>query len=244
MKNNYGKECTIICYVEDLKMLHVDSNIVSSILDDIDAEYGEIVKMTITGGKDTQIPRDDHQLLLARQSNILCGLLNCKYSRWHTIRYEGGIINTGRTPYFWYCRRCEQNIPNQRRHFSSLLVQILYLSKRELPYIQLAVSFLCTRSIEPETYYCNNLEILVKYIQGTIVLPLILSIEKSGNIKWCVYTEFAVHKYMGSHTGGFMTIVTVGVYVKSSKQKLNTNSSTETDLVRVDGFLTQVIWTQ
>ena len=32
-------------------MLHVDSNIVSSVLADMDAEYGNIVKMTIIWGR-------------------------------------------------------------------------------------------------------------------------------------------------------------------------------------------------
>ena len=48
---------------------------------------------------------------------------------------------------------------------------------------------------------------------------------------------------MRSHTGGFTTIVTGGAYVQSRKQKLNTNSSTEADLVGVDDVMNQVIWT-
>ena len=39
-------------------------------------------------------------------------------------------------------------------------------------------------------------------------------------------------------------MVTVGSYVQSSKQKLNTNISTEAKLVGVDNLLTQVIWTR
>ena len=45
----------------------------------------------------------------------------------------------------------------------------------------------------------------MKYIHGTIGLSLILPIEKSGNIKWYVYTKFEVHKDIRTHTGGFMT---------------------------------------
>ena len=48
---------------------------------------------------------------------------------------------------------------------------------------------------------------------------------------------------MRIHTGGFMTMVTGGACVKSNKQKLNTKSSTEADLVGVGDALTQVIWT-
>ena len=84
----------------------------------------------------------------------------------------------------------------------------------------------------------------MKYIQGTIGLPLILSIKKSRNIKWYVDAAFSVNKYTRSHTGGFMKMGTGGDYVKSRKQKLKTNSSTEAELVGVDDIMTQVIWTR
>ena len=85
---------------------------------------------------------------------------------------------------------------------------------------------------------------VMKYIQGTIGLPMMLSIDKSGNIKWYFDASFPVHKCMRSHTGGFITMVTGGAYVKSSKKKLNTKSSTEAELVGVDDVPTQVIWTR
>ena len=77
----------------------------------------------------------------------------------------------------------------------------------------------------------------MKYIQDTIGLPLILSIYKYGNIKCYVDAEFAVHKYMRSLTGDFMTIETGRAYVQSIKHKLNTNSSAESKLVRLDNVL-------
>ena len=50
----------------------------------------------------------------------------------------------------------------------------------------------------------------MKYTQGAIGLTLILSINKSGNIKWYVYSAFALHKEMRRRIGGFMTMVTIG----------------------------------
>ena len=122
--------------------------------------------------------------------------------------------------------------------------QILYLSKRACPDIQLSVFFLCTRVRGPDTDDYKNLARVMKYIQGTIGLPLILSIDKSVNRKWYVDASFAVHKDMRSHTGGFMTMGTGGAYVQSSKKNLNTKSSTDSKLVGVDDVLTQIIWTR
>ena len=57
----------------------------------------------------------------------------------------------------------------------------------------------------------------MKYIQGTIGLPLILSIEKHFNINWYVDASFAVYKYMRRHTGGFMNMGTGMDYYKPRK---------------------------
>ena len=46
-----GKQCTIHWHVDDMQMSHADYDIGSSILSDINAEYGKIAKMTITRGK-------------------------------------------------------------------------------------------------------------------------------------------------------------------------------------------------
>ena len=82
---------------------------------------------------------------------------------------------------------------------------------------------------------------VMKYMQGTIGLTLILSINKSGNINWYVGASFAVHKDIMSLTSGFVTMGIGGVYVRSIKKNLNTKISTEAKLVRVDDFLNQVI---
>ena len=74
-------------------------------------------------------------------------------------------------------------------------------------------------------------------MQGTIGLPLIMEINKSGNIKWYIDAEFSVHKYMRSHTGGLMATGTGGDYVKSIKQNLNTKTSTEPNIFGLDDVL-------
>ena len=81
----------------------------------------------------------------------------------------------------------------------------------------------------------------MNYIQVTIYLPLILSINNPGNIHWYVDAAFAVHKYTRIHTSGFMTMVTGGAYVQYVKHNMDTKSSTEAELFVVDYVLTRVI---
>ena len=84
---------------------------------------------------------------------------------------------------------------------------------------------MCIIVKEPDTYYYNKLVRVMKYIQHTILLTLILSIDKSDNINWYVDSAFAVHKYIRIHSVGLITIVTGGAYFQYRKQKFNTKSS-------------------
>ena len=57
--------------------------------------------------------------------------------------------------------------------FHHFVAQLLYLSKRERPDIHLEVSFLFIRVRGPDTDDHKNMERVMKYILGTIGLPLI-----------------------------------------------------------------------
>jgi hypothetical protein len=49
---------------------------------------------------------------------------------------------------------------------------------------------------------------------------------------------------MKSHTGATMTLGKGSVYSASTRQKLNTRSSTEAELVGVDDLMPQILWTR
>ena len=53
-----------------------------------------------------------------------------------------------------------------------------------------------------------------------------------------------VHPNMRGHTGGGMTMGTGFPVSALTKQKLNTRSSTETEIVGVDGCMPVVLWTR
>jgi hypothetical protein len=53
-----------------------------------------------------------------------------------------------------------------------------------------------------------------------------------------------VHPDMKSHTGATMSLGKEAVYSRSTRQKLNTKSSTEAELVGVDDVMPQILWTK
>ena len=115
----------------------------------------------------------------------------------------------------------------------NLVAKNLYITKRARPDTCTVVEFLTTIVREPKKYNRGNLFHQMKYIRGTRDLPLILSNNSSGVLKWWIDASYAVHPNMRGYTGGGLSIGRVFPIVASTKQKLNTRSSTESDIVGV-----------
>jgi hypothetical protein len=82
----------------------------------------------------------------------------------------------------------------------------------------------------------------MEYLQVDRLCPLILSAYGSGVLMRYVDASFAVHPNMRSHTGGGLTMGTGFLIVSSTKQKVNTRSSTESELVGVDDMMPIIVW--
>ena len=63
-------------------------------------------------------------------------------------------------------------------------------------------------------------------------------------IKWWVDAAYGVHYDMKSHTGAMMSLGSGTVYSKSSKQRINTKSSTEAELIAASDMTNQILWTK
>ena len=113
------KKCTIIWHVDNLNMSHIYPDIVSSVIDDIDAECGKIAKMTITRGKIhkyLRIPIDYYSpgKLILSMVDYIIKILN------YTPEYTKGQSETPEIHHILYGKRYKQTIPNLCRTFSSL----------------------------------------------------------------------------------------------------------------------------
>ena len=84
---------------------------------------------------------------------------------------------------------------------------------------------------------------MLEYLKGTSKLCLKLKADNPEVVKWYVDASFAVHPDYRSHTGAVMTLGKGSVIAMSKKQKLNTRSSTEAELVGADDAATMILWT-
>jgi hypothetical protein len=128
--------------------------------------------------------------------------------------------------------------------FHHNVAKILFLCKRARPDVQTATAFLSTRVKVPDEDDYKKLTRVMRYLRSTRNLPLTLEAENLSIIKWWVDASYAVHPDMKSHTGGIMTLGKGAVYGTSLKQKINTKSSTESELVGVGEALPIILWTR
>jgi len=133
-----------------------------------------------------------------------------------------------------------------KEQFHTTTAKGLYISKRARPDIQLTIAVLCTRVQNPNKDDWNKLIHLLKFLNGTRNKKLRITANNLAVIKWYVDASFAVHPDYKSHTGATMIFDGgVGSVMNlSRKQKLNTRSSTEAELVGVDDASVLILWTK
>ncbi len=128
--------------------------------------------------------------------------------------------------------------------FHTIVAKTLYVTKRARPDTCLAIAFLTTRVRAPDTDDWEKLCHLMEYLRGDRDRPLVLSADNDGLSMWYVDASFAVHPIMHGHTGGGLTMGRGFPIWVSTKQKLNTRSSTESELVGVDDMMPIICWTR
>jgi hypothetical protein len=128
--------------------------------------------------------------------------------------------------------------------FHTWVAKMLFACKRARMDILEATALLCTRVKEPNEDDWRKLLHLLEYVNGSRKDALTLSVDNMSVVKWYVDAAFAVHPDFKSQSGAVMTYGQGAIMSMSKKQKLNTRSSTEAELVAVDDAMTLILWTK
>ena len=115
---------------------------------------------------------------------------------------------------------------------------------RTRPDLEQAVAFLTTRVKAPDTDDSKKLGRVLRYLKHAPHIPLTLEADGTHSIKWWIDASFAVHGDMRSHTGGTMSMGKGSVTTVCRKQRINTTSSTEAEVVAVHEVLPTILWTR
>ena len=121
-------------------------------------------------------------------------------------------------------------------------MKAMFLCKRGRPDISLAICFLASRVQTPNEGDWSKLIRVLAFLQATVEEVLTLEADDSQTIYWFIDAAFAVHTDMKSHTGAMMSLGKGASIADSTKQKVNSRSSTEAELNAVDDKIGKVLW--
>ena len=235
-----GKQCTIVWHVDDLKISHVDPKIVDRILEYLTSKYEEL--STTRGNKHTYVgmgiffPGDgtvqiDMSPYLKEALEDFPELLD-------------KIVTSPASNHIFEINEHAKKLPEEKREkLHSIVAKLLFVSTRGRPDLHLPISFLTSRVTKADEDDWKKLKRLMQYIKNTLDLKLTLSAKNMNIVKWWVDAAYAVRDSCRSQTGSTMSLGLGTIMSKSTKQKINTKSSTESELVGASDSVPQIVWT-
>jgi len=247
-----GKQMTITFHVDDCKLSHESPKAMDKMIKWLKQEYESIFedgsgKMTISRGKVHKYLGMTLDYRTSGQVKItMYDYVDEIIAAFDKADPKGGGTKTSAAPdnLFKVDEDCEKLTPVKAKEFHNIVAKTLYATKRARPDTCTAIAFLTTRVRAPDKDDWAKLAHLMRYLRGTRKLPLTLSANGSGILKWWVDGSFGVHPDMRGHTGGGLSMGRGFPIVNSTKQKLNTRSSTETEIVSVDDCMPAVCHTR
>ena len=131
----------------------------------------------------------------------------------------------------------------QKDYFRSYVAKLLYVAKRVRPEILAAVSFLTTRALVCDMDDMAKLHRVLGYLKKTRDRGIVLRIGEFISVEAYIDAAYGVHTSSGkSHTGCAIILGSGPVFVKSTKQKIVSKSSTEAELIALSDSASQAVW--
>ena len=239
-----GEQCTIVWHVDDAKISHKDPNVVTAIIALLNEKYGELQEVTENRGKlhdylGMTLDYSTTGMVTFRMDDYIAGIIE------EAPDDMDGEAETPHTERLYDVSPDPTLLDPQRSEtFHHLVAKLLFLTQRVRPELQPAVPFLTTRVKCADLDDWKKLGRVIKYLRRYPTLALTLEADTLSIVKHYVDASYAVHRDMRSHTGGCTTFGKGAVTSMSNRQKLNTRSSTEAELVGVDDYMSMILWTR
>lgn len=244
-KDEQGEIITIRTHVDDLKVSFKSREQ----LDAVASELKQIYKyITVT----TDQTHDYLGMIMSHDKEIQQVTIRMdKYIQDVIDSFKDGsqeeikVAATPATNYLFKTRTDSVNkiVKQKSALFHATVAKLLFVAKQARPDILLAVSFLTTRVKEPDEDDWNKLKRVLGYLSQTLMCYLTLTCESLDKLTWYVDGSYASHSDMRGQSGAVLIAGDCAVLFRSSKQKVNTRSSTETELIAIDDSLPTIQWT-
>ena len=234
-----GNQCTVCWYVDDTKISYKDEKVVTDVLLQLEKKFD---KMSITRGKQHSFVGMNITLL----DNGSVKIMMDDYIKECIEVFGGDKIKNRRTPAGHDLFDVDMNAEGLSKHesdvFHHIVAKLLFVAKRARLDIEPTISFLCTRVAKSTVQDWKKLGRLLGYLRDTIKLPRIIGADRLDIISCWADASYAVHHDMKGHTGGVTSFGRGVTHTMCSKQKLNTKSSTESEIVGASDYITFLVW--
>ena len=239
-----GKQCTVLLHVDDL-ISHVDKDVVSSVIAHLEQEFGKEAPLTQTRGHVHELGMMLDFSVKGKAQIQMYDYIDEMLSKLPNDSMMRGTVTSPAASHLFQVSKGATKLDEEAaQEFHHNVAKLLFLCKRARPDIQTAVAFLTTRVKSPDEDDYKKLGRVMRYLRATARLPLTLEADNLHLVKWWVDGAFAVHADMRSHTGGAMSLGKGVIYGALTRQKLNTKSSTEAELIGVNDLMPQILWTR
>lgn len=239
-----GKHHTVVWHVDDLKSSHLSPKVNDEFYEWLETKYGD---QQIGSVKAVRGKRHEYLAMILDYSTD--GVVKIDMRAFvKAMINDFEEVKENKCPWNQSLFKVDTNSPKldkkKAESFHTFVAKGLFLSKRARQDIQPAIAFLTTRVKEPTKNDWNKLCKVMGFLKTTQDDVLTLEAEKEMTIMWHIDASFAVHPDFKSHTGATMTLGRGCIQSISTKQKTNTRSSTEAELVASDDVVSKMMWTK
>jgi hypothetical protein len=243
MVNNH--QLTVSWHIDDLKVSHMDTKTVDDFVLWANDTYGQLKPCTTTRGKIHEYL--GMKLDYSVEGQVAIDMVDYVKSMvtFFPKELEKPKVATPWTDNLFMVNAKQPLLSTKDAElFHTMVAKALFLCKRGRPDIAPAVAFLTTRVQKPTNEDWEKLIRMLRFLRQTCEDRLTLQADGSKTVKWMVDASYGVHPDFKSHTGATMTMGKGAITSISRKQKMNTRSSTEAELVAAADVVGSIVWTK
>ena len=241
-----GTQETVLFYVDDIKLSHVNEEVLLKTVKDLIARYGKVKDLTVTRGNIHEFLgvtfdfSKEKKLKIIMQDYIKEVIDEADETLMVNRREQANT--PAKTTLFNINAESPALNKEDADHYHRLTAKLLYLAPRARPDLLTAVSFLCTRVQCPTQEDWMKLSRTLRYLEKTKDLILTLEVDDLCQMHCYVDAAHMLHHDLKGHTGGYTSFGRGAFLAKSKKQRLNSCSSCETELIGTGDYLKQITW--
>ena len=238
-----GKQHTLTWHVDDVKASHVDPEVNSRFAKWAEDTYGsdELGHVKVTRGK-------KHDYLGMILDYNLDGKLKVDmvYYIENMVEEFPEVLNgKGKAPWNDSLFKVNEKSPildsEKAELLHSFVMKGMFLVKRARPDLEPGFAFLSTRVKCSTEEDWSKLVKIMNFVKVTKNDILTLEADDTGNLYWHLDAAFAVHQDMKGYTGAIFSLGCGGIDNGLMNQKINSRSSIEAKLVRVDDKISKIV---